>query len=691
MYQATESVAVRRAWPTLCKYGLAFMVLLLPGIVWFPEDARATAPTHAAAADPWNSGAGSLWLRTSPEAEAIAGLTVTTEMQVRVTGSTARVEIAQRFRNPSDDWMEGLYVYPLSSGAAVDRLTMQLGERIIRGEIQPRETARASYENARQSGRQATLVDQQRPNMFTTSVANIAPHSEIVVRLAYLEVIPFRDGRYTLKLPLAITPRYVPDGNLEAATPEYVEHTAPDARIEVELRAGFPLASLHSHHHAVTVIEHGLAGDRRLVSAQASADRDFELSWTPQQLQDTVASAFTETANGATHALVTLMPPDNAVQPAPPREVIFIIDTSGSMGGAPIRQAKAALRLAIARLRPDDRFNVIRFANDTSALFTAPQAADTVARAVAQRFVQSLQADGGTEMRAALALGLDARPLDERLRQIVFITDGSVGNEADLIQLIGSRLGTARLFTLGIGAAPNAWFLAEAAAVGRGSHTFITAEERVDERMAELFRKLERPAMLDLALHWPDGAQPQLAAPLPLDLYAGDPLMVAVKLPDNTPPSGLTLSGRDANGHWVRQVPLVVLEGETGIAKLWARERIGALSRRKRLTPDAELRDGLDTQILALSLDYGLVSELTSLVAVDATPVRPAGMPGNTVQAPTAAPAGTGWARSAGFAPTASIAPLLAWFGALALSIGMGLSLARRVKARPGWPAWVRS
>ncbi|NGX15352.1 VIT domain-containing protein [Wenzhouxiangella sp. XN24] len=681
--QQTSAAAVRPSWRTTCRQALAFVVLLLPGIVWFPGDADATGATLAPIHDPREANAGSLWLRPSPEADVIAGLSVMTGIQVRVTGSTARVEITQRFRNPSDEWMEGLYVYPLASSAAVDRLTMHFGERIIRGEIQPRETALAHYEKARRSGRQASLVAQDRPNMFMTSVANIAPRSEITVRIAYLEIIPFRDGRYTLKLPLAITPRFVPGGALEA-TPESVASsgTVPRADIEIDLRPGFPLASLDSHHHALTATRYRSETDRRVVSSRAAMDRDFELSWTPQQVADTVATAFTATKDAATHALVTLMPPDTAAQPAPPREVIFIIDTSGSMGGDPLRQAKTALQLAIARLGADDRFNIIRFSDDASALFAAPQAADPLARATAQRFVHSLRADGGTRMHGALALALDAPSRDERLRQIVFITDGSVGNEAELIELIDSRLGAARLFTLGIGAAPNAWFLAEAAAVGRGSPTFIAAAERVDERMADLFRKLERPALLDLELHWPDGAQPDLAAPLPLDLYAGDPLMVAIRLDGDTPPSGLTLAGRDATGHWVRQVPIVVLEGETGIAKLWARERIGALSRRKRLSRDAEAREALDERILALSLDYGLVSELTSLVAVDRTPVRPGGAAGATEQVRTAAPAGTPWARSAGFAPTASPAPLLAWVGALALLFGAGMSVLRRLAHR---------
>lgn len=668
----------RRGWRASLAQWLAPLWLLLPGVVWFPADA---------AADPWSAGAGSLWLRTSGDAEPVASLLVESVMQVRVTGSIARVEVTQHFRNPFDAWVEGLYVFPLSADAAVDGMEMQLDDRVIRGEIQARAAARATYEAARASGRRASLVDQQRPNMFTTAVANIPPRGEISVRIAYLEAIPWRDGRYTLKLPLAIMPRYAPGiaidpgaalPHVEAAaanawlgttaTPERVTADARQAAIEIELAPGFALESLRSHHHPVDIAEQ--AGSRfRVVAAQASADRDFELSWAPVLAPDTLAAAFAEQHGGETHALLMLAPPADPAGEMPPRELIFIIDTSGSMGGPSIEQARAALGLGVERLGPRDRFNIIRFSSDASALFPAPRPADPQARQVARHFIGSLEASGGTEMRDALELAFAAPSTAASLRQIVFITDGSVGNEAEIVALITDRLGDARLFTVGIGAAPNAWFMHEAAAAGRGSYTFIARDEQVGERMAELFRKLERPALVGLELHWPGGRQPELATPLPRDLYAGDPLVVAVRLADPLPQGLLTVTGRDGTGAWLRQVPIVMLHGEAGIARLWARERIAGLSRRKRLGGEGADPDELDAQILALALHYGVVSELTSLVAVDATPVRPAGAPGRLEQAATAAPAGGAWARSAGFPATATTARPAAW-------IGMGLLLA---------------
>ncbi len=184
-------------------------------------------------------------------------------------------------------------------------------------------------------------------------------------------------------------------------------------------------------------------------------------------------------------------------------------------------------------------------------------------------------------MRGALDLAFSMPATTDAIRQIVFITDGSVSNEAELVRLIHDRLNGARLFTVGIGSAPNAWFMREAAAAGRGSYTFIPQIERVSERMADLFRKLENPALVDLQLHWPDGAVATLAAALPSDVYAGDPLTVVAKLP-KAPKGVLTLTGRTGGGTWTRQLALDTVDGQAGIAKLWARERIGELTRQKK-------------------------------------------------------------------------------------------------------------
>src|SRR6185312_4304271 len=247
----------------------------------------------------------------------------------------------------------------------------------------------------------------------------------------------------------------------------------------VELAAGFPVGSLTSLHHAVTIKNDPLGKHVHLAGGQIPADHDFELVWTPAVADTVATAAFAEKVGDDTFALLVLTPPNDAEESTQPREVTFIIDTSGSMQGPSIEQASAALQLGVDRLRPSDRFNVIRFASGYSSLFAAPQPVNAANRTLASQFISALRADGGTEMRAPLERAMSTLPSSGYLQQIVFITDGSVGNEAELIGLIHQEIGNGRLFTVGIGAAPNSYFLAQAAAAGRGSYTFIAERSQV--------------------------------------------------------------------------------------------------------------------------------------------------------------------------------------------------------------------
>lgn len=652
---------------------LAILAILLVGVVWPP----------VFGATPDQARAGTLYLCSMPCGSPAEALRQSTQIHAQVTGNLARVYVTQTFENPSDDWVEGLYVFPLSAGAAVDELEMLVGERRIRGEIKRKQDARATYEQAKSEGRRASLVDQERPNMFSTSVANIAPHSSITVKIAYLDSIPFRDGRYSLNLPLSITPRFTPgdvrdDGTQAVPTPEHVEAAVQNAEIGIDLEPGFPLQQVNSLNHAVLMETTGTGRRINLRSPSVPADRDFELVWTPSVVPDMYASAFAERVGNDTYVLVSLMPPQMTAERTYKREVVFIIDTSGSMSGSSIEQARAALRLGVARLQPGDTFNIIRFSNDATSLFPTSQPAVGINRQSATDFIDGLAADGGTEMRSALDLAFSMPPTLDALRQIVFVTDGSVSNEAELVKLIGERIGGARLFTVGIGGAPNAYFMREAALAGHGSFTFIPQIDQVNERMSDVFRKLESPALVDLQLHWPGEAVATLASKLPGDVYAGDPLTVVAKLP-RLPQGVLTLSGRSGGGTWTRQLPLRIVNDRSGVAKLWARERIAALARQKNLGGDAA---EAENQIVSLALEHHLVSDYTSLVAVDDAPARPVGVEARPEQVPLSAPRGTPWANTTGFAKTATSAPLLMLIGLLALGIAVAIRTPVRVRAR---------
>jgi Ca-activated chloride channel homolog len=634
---------------------------------------------------------GTLYLKSSPDAAAIEALRVATTVQAQVTGDVARVHVIQRFSNTGSDWVEGLYVFPLSADAAVDELLMTVGERTIRGEIREKIKAQANYAQARSEGKQASIVDQERPNMFTAAVANIAPNSTVSIEIAYLETIPFRDARYTLRLPLAITPRYMPGAGLDpaaplaaanaaivnaafgiSATPERVMPPRQNVDITVELAAGFPVGSLTSLHHVVNVKNDALGKQIHLAGSRIPADHDFELVWTPAVADDVATAAFTEKVGDDTFALLVLTPPNAADEATQPREVTFIIDTSGSMYGPSIEQASAALQLGVDRLQPGDRFNIIRFASDYSNLFAAPQGVSAASRTLAGQFISALRAEGGTEMRAPLERAMATPPSAGYLQQIVFITDGSVGNEAELIALIHQQIGKTRLFTVGIGAAPNSYFLEQAAAAGRGSYTFIAERDQVGSRMQDLFRKLERPSLVDLKLLWPDNLTADLAAGLPGDVYAGDPLVIVARLPHS--PSGyVTLSGRIHGEDWVHRIPITQVSEQSGLSKLWARERITDMSRQLRFGGD---REQLRASILDLALRHHLVSEFTSLVAIDAAVVRPPGSSGHVEQAPTSAPTGSYWATT-GFAKTATPADLFLVCGLLSITFGCFLHWAR--------------
>ena len=670
---------------------LALAVLLALGVC--------AAPAHARTSEPES---GALLLRGDPDAAPVAALRVETRMHATVTGNIARVEVTQTFTNPCDAWVEGLYVFPLPEGAAVDQMSMQVGERRIVGEIRERAAAHQAYEKAKSAGQRASLVDQERPNMFTSTVANIAPGSSVTVAIAYLDSIAFRDGRFRLSLPLAITPRYTPGATADpevgatgAVAPEDLPREAGGAAgqgptaervtsalqrvsIQVDLAPGFALAAVESLHHAVTATPTAAGRRITLDAAQVPADRDFELVWKPQVLPDTQAAAFAEHLGSEDYVLVMLTPPQLTQRTSAPREVIFIIDTSGSMGGPSIEQARAALRLGVARLAPADSFNVIRFSDSATPLFARALPASAQNRAAASAFIEALQAGGGTEMRSALELAFATEPAPQLLRQIVFITDGSVGNEAQLVKLIHERIGAGRLFTVGIGADPNTYFMHAAAAAGRGSYTFIGNRAQVQERMGDLFLKLEQPALVNLAVHWPGDAAAELAASLPADVYAGDPIVIAARL-GSVPRGLLTLSGESAGHAWVRQIPLTPVTAQSGVAKLWARERIGELTQQASFAGDAT---PLKASILELALTHHLVSQYTSLVAIDVTPVRPAGTAYGQEQAPTAAPVGSYWANSAGFAGTATPAPLLLLIGTCLCALAV-LLLSRPARATP--------
>jgi Ca-activated chloride channel family protein len=350
-------------------------------------------------------------------------------------------------------------------------------------------------------------------------------------------------------------------------------------------------------------------------------------------------------------------------QPAQPltREVIYIIDTSGSMAGTSIRQAKQALLLALERLRPGDRFNVIAFNSVTDQLFSSAVPADSYNLQQARRYVNGLQANGGTEMLPALRTALKQQETSG-VRQIIFLTDGSVGNEAALFSLIHQRLGDSRLFTIGIGSAPNSHFMSKAAEFGRGTFTYIGDTSQVQNQMAALFQKLESPLMTDLAIDSGNAAVEIYPARLP-DLYQGEPLIVSFKSDANM--QSLKVSGSRQQELWQNTIQLGNATPGKGIGTLWARRKIAALM-------DESYRgakqEQTKQQIVNVALQHHLVSKYTSLVAVDVTSSRPDSERLDQQAMPVNLSQGQVFEKIFGhYAQTATTAPLNLLLGALLL------------------------
>ena len=620
-----------------------------------------------------------------------------TDVAIKVSGMLARVRVQQRFQNPSDAWVEGVYVFPLPEDAAVDRLRMLYAERLIEGEIQERRQAEKRYVAAKARGQGASLVKQQRANVFTTSVANIPPGDSVQVEIEYQQKLHWRDGEMALRFPMVVGPRYIPGEPLVTEgggfgakgwamdtdqVPDASQITPPVAlsppddlnpvRIRVELNSGIELASVDSPFHPIDVEQIGpgryVVG---LKDGRIPAERDFELRWRPVLDQQPTAALFTETWKDRHYALLMLMPPQPERAPDPvARELILVVDTSGSMHGDSIEQAQAALLQALQRLRPVDRFNVIQFNSGFDALFPQARPADMTHLDQARRYIDGLRADGGTEMLPALRYALDDPRPSGLLRQVVFLTDGAVGNERALFDAIVQHLGGSRLFTVGIGSAPNALFMTGAARFGRGTFTYIGATHEVEAKVSALFDQLGSPLLTGLRLHWPSDSGPfslsQTPERLP-DLYAGEPLVVAIAA--DIAPQRVEIEGMLGDRPWRHQASLAGGAPGTGIHALWARHRIEDwMARGVTGESAAKVREA----VLELALEHHLVSRFTSLVAIDKTPVRPRDSPLRSGAVPSRLPAGWSAVKVFGQLPsTATPALVFALIGLMSLLIAV--------------------
>ena len=491
--------------------------------------------------------------------------------------------------------------------------------------------------------KKASLIEQQRPNIFTNSVANIGPNEKVSISIQYQQTLAYDQGQFSIRFPMVVGIRYIPgtqkvEGfsgsgwatntnevpDASSITPRVTEsgqgHDNP-VSININLQAGFPLMNVESSYHTINKqVNDAQHYEIQLANQTTPANRDFELTWRPQTTHEPQAALFTQNKDNDRYALLMLIPPevDWSKQQTIAKEMIYVIDTSGSMSGESLQQAKKALLLGLSQLKSEDWFNIIQFNSYTEAFSSQalPARENNIDRA--KKYVNSLHANGGTEISPALNTALSNVSKSERIRQVIFLTDGSVGNEKQLFKIIKRKLGNSRLFTVGIGSAPNSYFMSEAASIGRGTFTYIGKIEEVQEKMSQLFQKLSHPVLSDVELVWKDDSNVDYW-PNPIhDLYIGEPLIVSLKLPRDQ--KQLLIKGHTNQSNWSTELPITNGGQATGLNVLWARNKIKSLNQKLSHGVDAE---EIKQEITALGLEHHIVTKHTSLVAVDITPSKP--------------------------------------------------------------------
>ena len=476
-----------------------------------------------------------------------------TQIDLNVQGLLADMTVRQQFTNDSADWLEGKYVFPLPDKAAIRGLIVNVGERVIKGQIMPREQALQTYTQARDAGQVSSLVEQQRPNLFTVKVATIAPGDKVTVQLDVMLPVAYDSGRFSLTLPTTLTPRYnntdTPDAYLLSAPAANASQIrGPRLSLSARIEPVDSISSISSSSHTL------IRQDQTVSLSSTAMDRDVNLSWFAPQADSPRGKVFVSEHRGERYLQMLLVPPSKEpdFKDSPPRELILVIDTSGSMAGQSIRAAQQALQFALDGLNARDFFNIIAFDSTTRSLFNTAKPVSTESIASARKFVRRLQADGGTEMRPAITRAL-ATPNADRLRQIVFITDGAVGYEDELLRQIKRDLGDSRLFTIAIGTAPNSYFMHKAAEVGRGVHLAIIDTADVQTAINTLLDQLQHPVITDLSVQFIGGHGEAYPNATP-DLYAKQPVLVVARIDASV--TNIVVAGFQANSRWKQELPI---------------------------------------------------------------------------------------------------------------------------------------
>src|SRR5262245_41129522 len=596
-----------------------------------------------------------------------------TDVKAEVSGFLARVTLTQEFHNPREEKIEAVYLFPLPQRSAVDRLTMDVGGRVIRGEIKRRKEAQRLFAQARTEGRIAALLDQERPNLFTQAVTNILPDASVKVTISYVETLPYEDGVYEFTFPMVVGPRYIPgktkpgdgpdDGKTSTAGSEQVPDAARitppqmpagtrpgyDVSLEVAIDAGVPLEQITSELHEIEVDrDSNHQAVVRLKEKDAIPDRDFTLRFGVGGMQIADALLAHRGERGGYFTLM-LQPPNRVgAQDVTPKELVFVLDTSGSMSGLPIETAKRVMRLALDGLYEHDTFNLITFSGDTQILFDKPVPATKENLQKAKQLLEGKQGDGGTEMMKAIRAALADTDTQEHIRIVCFLTDGEVGNDMAIISEV-QRHPKARVFSFGIGNSVNRFLLDKMAEQGRGEveYVFLNRGDRKDAEAAadaakRFYERVRAPLLTDISVDW-NGLPVADVYPKRLpDLFSARPLFITGRY-TGAANGVIRLRGKAAGADFLREINVALPEAEErhdALASLWARTRIDDL-----MAQDygglqtGNARKDVEEEITLLGLDYRLMTQFTSFIAVDDVVTSPGEAP-QQVAVPAAAPNG---------------------------------------------------
>src|SRR6266536_3532291 len=585
-----------------------------------------------------------------------------TDVKAEISGFLSRVNVTQEFENNFDDKIEAVYTFPLPQNAAVDDMTMTVGDRTVRGKILRREEAQAVYEAARTNGQTASLLDQERPNIFTQSVANILPGEQIKIMISYVETLKYEDGSYEFVFPMVVGPRYVPGepvgakGNgfapdtnrvpdasrITPAPPPEGMRAGHDISLDIALDAGVSIDGLASKSHDVEIER---ADNRRahlrLKDLATIPNKDFILHYdvAGQKMQDAL---LTHSGNNGGYFTLILQPPERVtVADVMPKELVFVLDTSGSMSGFPIEKAKETMKLALDNLYPTDTFNLITFSGDEHILFPEPVPATKENLQKAQDFLETRKGGGGTEMMKAIKASMDPSDAQDHVRIVCFMTDGYVGNDMEIIGEV-QKHPNARVFAFGIGGSVNRFLLDGMARYGCGEVEYVALNDDGSAAARRFHERVRNPLLTDISVDWNGLPVSDIYPQRIPDLFGAKPVILTGRY-TAAGRGMIRLKGKMSGRAFVREIAVDFPETESQhnvLSSLWARSRIDDLMGQDyNGMQQGAMKPELKETITNLGLEYRLMTQFTSFVAVEEMIVTDGGQP-RRIDVPVEVPEG---------------------------------------------------